>query len=300
MGKSEFDVLHYLRGSKDYAALDFLASVLRGKGGNLQLIYVDERFPDIEDDSRRKLARKQHEETEKLEAKDVVNRAKAKLRETAPNFSVSSHTALGDPVEELLGQLDRNAFDLLSLEAHGRGGFRKNILGVHVNEFVQETPIPTIVHKGEQRNCERILIHVPNDRDRCADLLTYLTELFQGSDVAITLLTILTDGGEKFEGYISGEEDYLKRSIENYDRDEFGYLDIARKILNDRDLEAEVRYRIGVTQEEILTEAKEGRYDLMAFSPKKENILSSLWSGDKSLNLMQEIDISLLKYPEST
>lgn len=298
MGKSEFDVLHYLQRSKDYTALDFLASVLKGKGGNIQLIYVDEQFSDIEDDSRQKQARRQNEGNENLKAEDVVSRAKARLEEAAPGFSVSSHIALGDPVEEVLVQLDRNDFDLLSLEAHGRGGFRKNILGAQVNELVQEAPIPTIVQKGEQRNCERILIHVPNDRDRCADLLTYLTELFQGTDTAITLLTVLTDEDEKFEGYISSEEDYLKKSIVNYDRDEFEYLDIAQIILNDRGLEAEVRYRIGAAQEEILTEAKEGRYDLMAFSPEKEEIFSNLWSGDKSLNLMQEVDISLIKYPE--
>ncbi|MBS3788740.1 universal stress protein [Candidatus Bipolaricaulota bacterium] len=300
MKKNEFNVLHYLRKSENYAALDFLASLLSGLGGNIHLIYVDERITEIEDDSRRKLAREQREETETPELEHVVNQAKTKLEEVATDFSVSSHIALGDPVEEVLDRLDRNSFDLLSLEAHGRGGFRKNILGAHVNELVQVTPLPAMVHKGEQKNCKRILIHIPNDRDRCATLVTHLTELFHGSDIAITLLTVLAEGDKKFEGYTSGEEDHLRESIENYDRDEFGYLDIARKILDDQDLEAEVSYRIGITQEEILTEAKEGRYDLIAFSPEKEDIISSLWSGDKSLNLMQEIDISFLKYLEST
>ncbi|MCF7890105.1 universal stress protein [Candidatus Bipolaricaulota bacterium] len=299
MGKNEFTVLHHLRGAENYAALDFLASVLNGPGGHVQLVYVEERIPDIEDDSRRKLARKQCEKTERPDSEDLVNRAKERLEKIGPDFSVSFQTTFGDPVEEVLGQLGRGGYDLLSLEAHGRGGFRKNILGAHVNELVQEAPIPTMVHKGELKECERILIHVPNDRNRCAGLITYFADLFRGSEPAITFLTILEDEDEKFEGYISGEEDYLKESIENYDRDEFGYLNIARKILDENEMEAEVRYRIGDTREEILTEAKEGRYDLMAFSPEKENILSSLWSGDKSLKLMQEIDISFLKYLKS-
>jgi len=299
MNNNEFSVMHYLRGSENSPGLYFLASLLGGRSGTIELICVEEHIPDIGDDSRRELAREQRKEYERPDPETLISRAKKTFEELRPNFSVSTHIYSGDPVEEVSNQLDREVYDLLSLEARGRGGFRRTILGVHVNELVQISPIPTLVHKGELKECEQVLIHVPNDEDRCASLVTYFADLLEGTKPVITFLSVLPDEDEKFEGYFSGEEDYLRGSIENYDREEFRYLKIARDILADRDMDAEDRYRIGNTQEEIITEAKEGRYDLMAFFPEKENILTSLWSGDKSLELMQEIDISFLKYQNS-
>lgn len=299
MDNDEFSVLHSVRESEDIVSLEFLASLLAELKGNIQLIYVKERIKEIEEEPRRELARKQREERESIDPDALLSRTKSKLEELVPNLTVSTIMASGDPVEEVLSHLDGGKIDMLSLEAHGRGGFRENILGAHVNKLVQNSPVPTLVHKGQLKDCERVLIHVPNDEERCVKLVNYVSNLFRGSAKTITFLSILADKDEKFEGYISGEEDYLRESIENYDREEFGYLKIAQEILEERGLEAEARYRIGSTQEEILTEAKEGRYDLMAFSPKKENVLASMWSGDKSLKLMQEIDISFLKYPES-
>lgn len=299
MNDNEFSVLHLLKGSENSTTLYFLASLLGERTGTIELICVEEHIPDIVDDSRRELARKQSEEREKSDPETLIARAKTTLEDLSSNFSVSTSISSGDPVEEVLNQLDRNVYDLLSVEAHGRGGFRRTILGVHVHELVQRSPVPTLVHKGELKECEQVLIHVPNDEDRCAALVTYFADLLEGTKPVITFLTVLADEDEKFEGYFSGEEDYLRESIENYDRKEFRYLKIARDILNDRDMGAEDRYRIGNTREEIITEAKEGRYDLMAFFPEKENILTNLWSGDKSLELMQEIDISFLQYQNS-
>lgn len=298
MDSDEFSVLHMVRESEDVVSLEFLASLLTNLKVNIQLIYVKELMPEIEEKSRRDLAREQREERESVEPDALMSRSKSKLAELMPNFRVSSLMTSGDPVEEVLSTLNDNRIDLLSLEAHGRGGFRENILGAHVNKLVKESPVPTLVHKGQLKDCERVLIHVPNEQERCANLVNYVSRLFQGTELTLTFLSILADGDEKFEGYISGEEDYLRESIENYDREEFGYLEMAQEILEERGLEAKARYRIGGTQEEILTEAKEGRYDLMVFSPEKENVLTNMWSGDKSLKLMQEIDISFLKYPE--
>ncbi len=298
MDEKEFSVLHHLRGSGENAAMDFLSSLLGSIEAGVDLMHVEERLPDINDDSRSEFVLERREEEKEVEQDQLMSKALAKLKENEPDFSISSIRTSGDPVEEVWNQLDSKDYDLLSLEAYGRGGFRKNILGAHVNELVQKSEIPTLVHKGDLRSCERALIHVPNDRERCAGLVKYFGDLFKGSGLKITFLSILPDEDEKFEGYISAEEDYMKESIEDYDREEFGYLELAEEILEERDMEAEVRYRVGDIQEEILTEAREGRYDLMGFFSEEESFLTNLWTGDKSLKLMQEIDISLLKYAE--
>lgn len=298
MNSEEIAVLHHLRAiGENNTALRFLASILRGKAGKLDMVYVEEILDRITDDARRDLAEEQRSQEEAIDQEKELAAARRTMQEVIPGFELNTHSPSGDPVRQVLNRLKEEEYDLLSLEAYGKGGFRKNILGAHVNKIVSKSPVPTLVHKGELDSCERVLIHVPNDRERSTNLTTYLADLVEGFKPAITFLIILSEEGEKFEGYTSGEEEYLMESLENYAREEYGYLDLAQEIINERGIEADVRYRTGDIQEEILAEAKEGRYDLMAFSPEKQNILTSIWSGDRSLAVMRDIDISVLKFP---
>ena len=300
MTDGKLSVLHHIRAySKNSAGIEFLASILKGKTGTLDLLYVEEILEDIEDDSRRDLAEEQKPEKEKPSAEKIISNTRTAMSELLPEFNLSSISTSGDPAEEVLTLGTQKDYDLLSLAADRKGGFKNSILGAHGNKIVKASTIPTLVHKGELDSCERLLIHIPNDRERCTDLVTYLTDLFEGSKPAITFLVILSKESEKFEGYTSGEEEYLKESLENYAREEYSYLDMAQEIINERGLEADVRYRAGEITEEILTEAREGRYDLMAFSPEKQNILNSLWSGNKFLEVIKEIEVSVLKFPSA-
>lgn len=298
MHNEDIKVLQYLRANiENNPALGFLASILGGKAGKLDMMYVEVILNRIADDARRDLAEEQRNQKERPAPEEVFPLARRRIEDVLPEFELRTLSPAGDPVEQVLNQLRKEEYDLLSLQAYGKGGFRKNILGAHVNSVVKESPVPTLVHKGELNSCERVLIHVPNDRERSTNLTSYLAELLEGAKPAITFLVILSEEGEKFEGYTSGEEEYLMESLENYAREEFGYLDMAQEIIAEQGIEADVRYRTGEIQEEILAEAKEGRYDLLAFSPEKQNILTSMWSGDKSLELMRDIDISVLEFP---
>ncbi len=298
MNNQQITVLHYLRTVKEkHSALQFLASILSDKTGQLDMIHVEERLDRITDDARRDLAKEQQliQGNQPIPER-VLSQAKKQMEESLPEFDLNTFSPAGDPVEQVLSQLNRKQYGLLSMESYGRGGFR-NVLGAHVKKIVKKSPVPTLVYKGELDSCERVLIPVPNDRDRSTTLISYLSDLLGASQPAITLLVTLSEEGEKFGGYTSGEEEYLKESLENYAREEFGYLDLAREIISEHGMEAEVRYRTGEVQEEILAEAKEGRYDLMAFSPEKQNVLTSIWSGDKSFEVMRDIDMSVLKFP---
>jgi nucleotide-binding universal stress UspA family protein len=298
MNNEDISILHHLRAvTENNAALRFLASILHGRAGRLDMVYVEEILDRITDEARRDLAEEQRDQEERPSPEEVTTLAERTMDEAVPQYELKTLSTSGDPVKQVLNQLEKEDYDLLSLEAYGKGGFRKNILGAHVNQIVRQSPVPTLVHKGELTSCERVLIHVPNDRERSTRLVSYLANLLEGSKPAITFLAILSEEGEKFEGYTSGEEEYLMESLENYAREEFDYLDPAQEIIAERGMEAEVRYRTGEIQEEILAEAKEGRYDIMSFSPEKQNILTSLWSGDKSLEVMRGIDISVLKFP---
>jgi len=300
MTDGRLSVLHHIRAyAKNSAGIEFLASILKGKTGTLDLLYVEEILEDIEDDSRRDLAEEQKPEKDKPSAEKLLSNTETSMSELLPEFNLNSIYTSGDPAEEVLKFGRREDYDLLSLKAYGKGGFKKSILGAHGNKIVKASTMPTLVHKGKLDSSERLLIHVPNNKKRCTNLVSYLANLFDGSKPAITFLVILSEEGEKFEGYTSGEEEFLEESLENYAREEYSYLDIAQEIISERGMDADVRYRTGEITEEILTEAREGRYDLLAFSPEKQNILTSLWSGDKSLKVIRDIEVSVLKFPST-
>lgn len=294
-------VLHHLqRVPEDKTSLYFLASLLQGKRCSVDLLSVEEHPEAIDDEARKELAREQREKQTQVDVDTAMQEGKRILTEHLGQANVNVLESSGDPAREVLQMLDKRQYDLLSLAAYGRGGFRKTILGAHVNKLVRETQVPVLVHKGDISSCERILVPVPNDHDRCTKFTAFLASLLPAAKQAtITLLVIFSEEHEMFEGYTTGEQKQLIDSIENLNREELKYLDIAQQQFAEEGIETEVRGRIGDIGDQILNEAKEGRYDMMAFAPQKPNVLSSLWSGDKSLEVIRNIEISPLKFPPS-
>ena len=298
MKKDRISVLHHLQGiEKSEVVENFLGSILKGKSGSLDLVFVNEILSDIDDRERRRLAEKRRKDRKLLPSKEVIKRAETNFSKYLPDYYIKSRSISGDPVNIILERIGESNYDLLSLEAYGRGGFHKNILGVHVTKIIQKSPLPTIVTKGRHNFCERVLVNIPHDKERCVKLLYFLSDILRGTDIEITLLVVVPEEKEKFVGYISSEEEELLESIENYPRDEVGYLGIAKEIMTKKGLEYEAKRRVGEVTEEIFSETKGGKYDLLAFYPGKSSIFESIWSGDKSLNMMQDIEISFLKLP---
>ena len=193
MTNGELSVLHHIRAfTEGGTGIEFLASILKGNTGTIDLLYVEEILEDIKDDSRRDLVEEQRPKKEKQPPKEILSRTEEKLGKLLPEFNLNSVSTSGDPAEVTLEHGMEQDYDLLSLEAYGKGGFRKSVLGAHGNKIVKASTTPTLVHKGELDSCERLLIHVPNNKERCTSLVSYLADLFEGSKPAMTFLIILS------------------------------------------------------------------------------------------------------------
>ena len=291
-------LLYYDQGAaEDKSALRYLKSLLGDREVTISLIYITEELGDVENEKRRDLAKEQRNQQDRLKKDKALQAAKEIFEPLMLNMEILTLEKEGDPVEKVQREIERGDYDFLSLAAFGRGAFAKDVLGAHAKPLVKNSKIPTLIHKGKLEECEKVLIHVPNDKDRCLRFIRFMVDLLEGSRPSVTFLSIIENGHHKFEGYTSAEDRKLTEALGDYDREELKYLKIAQRILEERDFEAEIRYRIGDLVTELLNEAKEGRYDLMAFAPEKPGMLMNLWQGDESFEIMRDIEISALKFP---
>ncbi|MBS3736552.1 MAG: universal stress protein [Candidatus Bipolaricaulota bacterium] len=290
------NVLYYSQGrEEDKNALTFINSLLSEKVDEIDIIYVTEKSSEVEEKRRLDLAREQREHFTSVESEEALEDAKNVFSETTINVITTSST--GDPVEEVIYKLEEQKFDLFALSAFGRGGFSKEILGAHVKPILERSNLPVLIHKGELASCERVLMHVPNDKERCINLANYMSRFLKHSKPSVTFLSILEEGHPRFDGYTSPEdEEGLAEVRKDYEFEEKAYLQRAKEILTEEGIEAEIRHRIGGLTDELLKEAREGRYDLMSFAPEKPGLLQSLWEGNVSFEIIRDVEISVLKF----
>ncbi|MFP4646136.1 MAG: universal stress protein [Candidatus Bipolaricaulota bacterium] len=291
-------VLYYNQGTQeDKAALRYIASLLGHAEGTLDLLYVTEEASAVANQKRWDLAVEQRSQKEISSSEKALDDAQDIL--TTMEMVTTAEDSEGDPVKKVKAALKRKHYDLLVLAAFGRGGFSKDVIGAHAKPLVQQFGVPVLLHKGKLESCERVLIHVPADKDLCTQFMHYMTRLLGNSPPALTLLSIIKPGHQHFEGYTSAEDQRLTKALADYDRDELDYLETAECVLESEGFQAEIRHRNGDMTEELLNEAKEGRYDLMAFAPEEHGTLMNMWYGDESFEIMRDVEISVLKFPAS-
>ncbi|MEF8725919.1 MAG: universal stress protein [Candidatus Bipolaricaulota bacterium] len=289
-------VLYYSQGrEEDQNALKYLKSLLDENVDEIDIIYVTEKSSEVQEKRRRDLAREQREHFTRIESDEALEEARNLFSQTSLEVITASVT--GDPVAELKQKLQGKEFDLFALTSFGRGGFSKEILGAHVKPLLEQTNLPVLIQKGELSSCESVLMHIPKDRDRCLALSRYMAEFLKHSKPSVTFLSILEEGHPHFDGYTSPEdEEGLAEVRKDYEFEDKKYLQSARDILSEEGINVEVRHRIGGLSTEILKEAKEGRYDLMAFAPEKPGLFQDLWQGDVSFEIIRDVEISVLKF----
>lgn len=290
------NVLYYSQGrEEDQNALSYLKSMLSKSLEQLTVLYITEEISAVEGKKRRDLAKEQSKHTMNVEREETFDNADITFDDTS--VELVNLSAKGDPVEEVSKKLNDKEFDLFVLTAFGRGGFAKEILGAHVKPILKQSNVSILVRKGNIKSCERVLMHIPRDTDRCVKLARFISRLFKYSNPTVTFLSVLEEGHPHFEGYTSPEDEQgLAEVRRDYEEEEREHLNIAKKILLTEGLETEIRHRIGNLTTELTSEAREGRYDLMVFAPEKPGVLESLWHGDTSFEIIRDIEISVLKF----
>lgn len=289
-------VLYYSQGrEEDKKALIYLRSMLSDALDQLTIFHITEEISAVDEKKRRDLAKEQSKHLASVEREETFKNADNLFEDTSVELITGSAT--GDPVEEVTKKLRNKEFDLFSLTAFGRGGFAREILGAHVKPILERSNIPILIHKGKIRSCERVLMHVPNDKRRCINLSRFMGKLLKFSKPAVTFLSVHGEGHPHFEGYTSPEDEQGLTEVRgDYEEEERDYLATAKEILLEEGVEAEIRHRIGDMTTEMLSEAKEGRYDLMTFAPERPGVLESLWHGDTSFQVIRDVEISVLKF----
>ena len=292
-------VLYYHQGAvADDAALKFFKCMIGNMEANIDMIYVSEHLSAVENEKRRKLAEEQRFQKDILGSEEALKKGEEII--ISENISVKKFALEGDPVEELDWLVKKENYDLIAVTTFRRGGFTKDVLGVHVKKLVQQLEVPLLVHKGEVEMCSGVLIYIPSkiaNEKHFLEFIRYMADLLKKSKPSITFLSVMEENQHRFEGYTSSEDPYMEKAVEDYEREGIKNIEKAQKIFKDNGLESDIRHRRGKAIQGLIDEAKEGRYDMMAFAPSEPGLLENLWQGDESFEVVRDIEIAVLKFP---
>lgn len=81
------------------------------------------------------------------QADDHVDRAATTV--TDCDVECVSATATGDPAEEIVDYTDDHGLDMIVMGTHGRGGFRRAVVGSVTDEVVRTAPAPVLTVRAE-------------------------------------------------------------------------------------------------------------------------------------------------------
>ncbi len=292
-------VLYYNQGAvADEAALRFFKCMIGDSEAEIDMIYVSEQPSEVENERRRELAKEQRLNRDVLESEEALKKGEELI--TSDKISVKKFSLGGDPVEELEWMVNKKDYDLFAVTTFRRGGFTKDVLGVHVKKLVQQLEIPLLVHKGEVEICNGVLIYVPSEigsEKHFLEFIRYMADMLKESNPSVTFLSVMEEDQHRFEGYTSSEDPYMEKVVEEYDREGAENIRKAQEIFEENGLDSDVRQRRGKAIKGLIDEAKEGRYDMMAFAPSEPGLLENLWQGDESFEVVRDIEIAVLKFP---
>lgn len=167
----------------------------------------------------------------------------------------------GHAAEEILEETEENEHDLVVVGSRGRRGITRFLLGSTAARLARYCPSPVMIVKGKRRSLDRILVCTggaeAGEKDtRLAGQIAALT------GASITVLHVMSQLALGPDCEL-GDLECSTRVLLTSDAREGVHLRKALRILKNLDVEGEAKIRHGLVVDEILSEAKDGGYDLV-------------------------------------
>lgn len=188
-------------------------------------------------------------------------RALAAAREMMPGLTVDTRIRQGDPVNQILADVQESGYGLMVVGAHRGGGLRQQLLGSVAQKVVRRVPTSVLVARQVRSNLERVLICTGGIAvaERVIETGAWLAGATQAR---ATLLHVTGTAPGMYTGLREIEETLPKLLQTNTPIAR--HLRRGAEILEQHQVTTELRLRRGVAADEILREAREGDYDLTA------------------------------------
>lgn len=221
----------------------------------------------------------------------IVNAAADEIR--AADIPVAILWKDGPVTQEVIDRSEAIGYGLVVIGSRGRRGLKRLLAGSRACEIVEHGPASILVVKGyRQRPIARILV-CSAAGPTSEPTVCFAARLAQATSASVTLIHVMSQVALEWDAQARDLEAEAKELIEAHSR-EGDHMDRMLALLKEENVKAHAVVRHGLVVEEVLTEAREGRFDILVIGAHITPGIKSTWVDDLSEQIMLSADRPVL------
>jgi nucleotide-binding universal stress UspA family protein len=196
-----------------------------------------------------------------------------KAQNTIPDMDFQIKLEQGEPVEVLLAELEREAYDMVVLGLRRRRRIVPSAKRLLFQKILRYSPVPVMLVRAVNFKLENMLI-CSGGVDISEPVVETSADLARSAGIKATLLHVSPNVPSMYTG-MGGMQETLEEILAG-DTPLAKHLKASAAILADHQVESQIELRHGAVADEILKEAEEGPYDLIALGASVHHGLSGI------------------------
>jgi nucleotide-binding universal stress UspA family protein len=184
----------------------------------------------------------------------------AAAREMLPDLTVDMRIRRGDPVKQILAEVRGSDYDLTIIGARRGSGLAERLLGSVAQKVVRRIPTSVLVAREVGTSLQCILI-CSGGKDVADPVIETGARLAEATHAQATLLHITGTTPSMYVGLSMADETVTE--LLQTDTPIAQHLRHGAEILAQHQVSAKLKLRHGVVSDEIISEARQGDYDLI-------------------------------------
>lgn len=179
---------------------------------------------------------------------------------------VEVRVEVGDPERIVMAELEREPYDLVAIGALGGKRSRRALINSVGMRIVERAESSLLLIKGNRPDLSRVLI-CTSGTEHGRPAVWAGSALACGAEAQATVLHVVHALPAMYAG-LEQMEETLDELLES-DSDRARELQWAARVLTDECEISEIRLRRGIADDEILTEAREGDFDIIVLGSSR-------------------------------
>jgi nucleotide-binding universal stress UspA family protein len=208
------------------------------------------------------------------------------------NMPVTVKLEQGDVLDNFLVETEREAYDMVVLEARRRKKFIRDKRFLMAQKILERSPVSVLLVRHANFTLERMLI-CTSGSELSDPVIRFSARLASKAGLPVTLLYVSSAVPSMYSGSEVGRDtlaEILKSGTPSS-----RHLHRCQDIFQEYKLDSALVLRHGVVTEAILEEAKQGRFDLIVMgATKSKKELSGFLMGDVTREVVERAQSAVL------
>jgi len=210
----------------------------------------------------------------------------------AQGISTTLHRRTGGLADQVIEQAHAAPYDLVVIGSRGRRGIKRLFLGSVAVHVMEHAPTSVLVVKGRQRGLNRFLV-CSAAGPTSQQAVRFTGRLAQALEASVTLVHVMSQIALTDQAILADLEAPADDLIDRGSR-EGVHLHEMIDLLAAEGIKARAVVRHGLVLDELIAEAREGQFDLLAIGAHITPGISSLLVGDLSQEILLAVDRPVL------